>query len=162
MISHAMLQGCRTTNLEAQAPSIEAIVKPGDDFVPWALPEIIITKWLIILFHLFIYMFEFVTLLLNNQILFTAPSPLIMSLWNKPSRLGPMVFQQQPELFQSLPEPFDTLGKLPAISCPALVMHGDKDEIVPYRQAVQCHDALKTSQKKLQCWVGQYAMLDDL
>jgi len=38
-----------------------------------------------------------------------------------------MVFQQQPELFQTLPEPFDTLGKLPAISCPVLVMHGDKE-----------------------------------
>ena len=38
-----------------------------------------------------------------------------------------MVFQQQPELFQTLPEPFDTLGKLPAISCPGLVMHGDKE-----------------------------------
>lgn len=68
--------------------------------------------------------------------------------------LGPMVFQQQPELFQTLPEPFDTLGKLPAISCPVLVMHGDKDEIVPYSQAVQCHQSLKTSQKKLQCWAG--------
>ena len=30
-----------------------------------------------------------------------------------------------------------------------------QDEIVPYSQAVQCHDALKTSKKKLQCWVGR-------
>ncbi|CAJ1461126.1 unnamed protein product [Effrenium voratum] len=68
--------------------------------------------------------------------------------------LGPMVFQGNTEMFQQLPEPFDTLGKLPAVGCPALVMHGDKDEIVPYTQAVQCHDALKTPAKKLQCWVG--------
>ena len=42
-----------------------------------------------------------------------------------------MVFQQQPELFQTLTEPFDTLGKLQAISCPVLVMHGDKDLMDP-------------------------------
>ena len=68
--------------------------------------------------------------------------------------LGPMVFQNQPQMFQMLPEPFNTLGKLAAISCPVLVMHGDKDEIVPYSQAVQCHEGLKNSQKKLQCWAG--------
>ena len=40
-----------------------------------------------------------------------------------------MVFQSQPEMFQKLAEPFDTLGKLPAVGCPALVMHGDKDGV---------------------------------
>eukprot|EP00438_Fugacium_kawagutii_P024839 Skav205741 [mRNA] locus=scaffold1496:306193:311021:- [translate_table: standard] len=40
--------------------------------------------------------------------------------------LGPMVFQKQPDMFSKLPEPFNTLGKLSAISCPVLVMHGDK------------------------------------
>ncbi|CAE7850862.1 abhd13 [Symbiodinium necroappetens] len=70
------------------------------------------------------------------------------------SMLAPMVFQGQTEKFAMLPEPFDTLGKLPSVGCPVLVMHGDKDEIVPYQQAVQCHEKLATGSKKLQCWVG--------
>ena len=47
-------------------------------------------------------------------------------------RLGPMVFQNQPQMFQMLPEPFNTLGKLAAISCPTLVMHGDKDNYLRF------------------------------
>ena len=42
-------------------------------------------------------------------------------------RLAPMVFSGQPGMFESLPEPFETLQKLQAIACPVLVMHGDKD-----------------------------------
>eukprot|EP00931_Biecheleriopsis_adriatica_P108474 TRINITY_DN82798_c0_g1_i1.p1 TRINITY_DN82798_c0_g1~~TRINITY_DN82798_c0_g1_i1.p1 ORF type:complete len:414 (+),score=78.83 TRINITY_DN82798_c0_g1_i1:59-1300(+) len=68
--------------------------------------------------------------------------------------LAPMVFASNPQMFQMLQEPFDTLGKLAAVGCPALVMHGDKDEIVPYAQATQCHEKLATPQKKLQCWEG--------
>ena len=74
------------------------------------------------------------------------------------SMLAPMVFQNQPEQFALLPEPFDTLGKLSAVGCPALVMHGDKDEIVPYQQAVQCHERLATPSKKLQSWAGAWAV----
>eukprot|EP00439_Symbiodinium_sp_Y106_P026928 s4666_g3.t1 len=70
------------------------------------------------------------------------------------SMLAPMVFQGQTEKFAMLPEPFDTLGKLSSVGCPVLVMHGDKDEIVPYQQAVQCHEKLATGSKKLQCWIG--------
>ena len=73
------------------------------------------------------------------------------------SMLAPMVFQGQTEKFAMLPEPFDTLGKLPSIGCPVLIMHGDKDEIVPYQQAVQCHEKLGTASKKLQCWTGAFA-----
>lgn len=47
-------------------------------------------------------------------------------------RLGPMVFQNQPQMFQMLPEPFNTLGKLAAISCPVLVMHGDKENYLRF------------------------------
>ncbi|CAE7253911.1 ABHD13, partial [Symbiodinium pilosum] len=70
------------------------------------------------------------------------------------SMLAPMVFQGQPEKLAQLPEPFDTLGKLSAIGCPTLVMHGDKDEIVPHQQAVQCHEKLATASKKFQTWPG--------
>lgn len=68
--------------------------------------------------------------------------------------MGPMVFAQNPQMFQMLPEPFDTLGKLAALACPTLVMHGDQDEIVPYSQAVQCHEKVAAQQKKLRCWQG--------
>jgi len=68
--------------------------------------------------------------------------------------LAPMVFASNPQAFQMLEEPFDTLGKLLSVSCPTLVMHGDKDEIVPYTQATQCHEKLASSQKKLRCWEG--------
>eukprot|EP00933_Yihiella_yeosuensis_P042718 TRINITY_DN37382_c0_g1_i2.p1 TRINITY_DN37382_c0_g1~~TRINITY_DN37382_c0_g1_i2.p1 ORF type:complete len:420 (+),score=69.36 TRINITY_DN37382_c0_g1_i2:83-1261(+) len=68
------------------------------------------------------------------------------------SMMAPMVFAGNPQMFQQLPEPFDTLGKLAGVACPALIMHGDQDEIVPYSQAQQCHDRLACQQKKLQCW----------
>jgi len=44
-----------------------------------------------------------------------------------------------PEQFAALNEPFDTLGSMAAVSCPLLVMHGRRDEIVPYSQGEACH-----------------------
>lgn len=55
-------------------------------------------------------------------------------------------------LFPALKEPFDTLGKLAAVSCPTLVMHGDQDEIVPIAQGVQCHERCASVDKKLRRW----------
>jgi len=68
--------------------------------------------------------------------------------------MGPMLFAQQPGMFQMLQEPFDTLGKLASVSCPTLIMHGDKDEIVPYTQATHCHERCAAPDKKLQSWPG--------
>lgn len=67
-----------------------------------------------------------------------------------PQVLGP----QAATIFPALKEPFDTLGKLAAISCPALVMHGDKDEIVPLAQGVLCHERCAGPEKKLRVWPG--------
>lgn len=65
-----------------------------------------------------------------------------------PQVLGP----QASVLFPQLKEPFDTYGKLVAISCPTLVMHGDKDEMVPVAQAEQCHERCASSDKKILRW----------
>mmetsp|Transcript_49158 Transcript_49158/g.105794 ORF Transcript_49158/g.105794 Transcript_49158/m.105794 type:complete len:417 (-) Transcript_49158:111-1361(-) len=69
-------------------------------------------------------------------------------------QMAPMLFAGNPQMFEQLPEPFDTLGKLSAISCPTLVMHGDKDEIVDYEQATQCLAKCAAQDKKLQTWPG--------
>lgn len=72
--------------------------------------------------------------------------PMVASM--APMVLGP----QAPALFAQLKEPFDTYGKLAAVSCPTLVMHGDRDEIVAVDQAVKCHERLKCGDKKLRRW----------
>lgn len=65
-----------------------------------------------------------------------------------------MLFQGNPGMFQMVPEPFDTYGKLSAVACPTLVMHGDQDEIVPHDQAVKCHEKCRAPDKKLVTWPG--------
>merc|ERR1719382_337513 len=57
-----------------------------------------------------------------------------------------------PEAFNQLEGPFDTFGKLAAISCPALVMHGKRDEIVPFAQAMECHAKLKCKDSTFREW----------
>jgi len=69
-------------------------------------------------------------------------------------QFAPMLFGGDMSKWEQLREPFDTLGKLAAVSCPVLVMHGDKDEIVPLAQAQQCHAKCAAQQKKLQVWPG--------
>eukprot|EP01062_Namystynia_karyoxenos_P069783 TRINITY_DN65245_c0_g1_i1.p1 TRINITY_DN65245_c0_g1~~TRINITY_DN65245_c0_g1_i1.p1 ORF type:complete len:382 (+),score=120.07 TRINITY_DN65245_c0_g1_i1:106-1146(+) len=69
--------------------------------------------------------------------------------------MATMLGPQGPALFQALPEPFDTLPKLPSVHCPALVMHGDRDEIVPVQQAVSCDAQLTVSvDKTFRRWPG--------
>jgi len=68
--------------------------------------------------------------------------------------MGMMLFQGNPGMLERLGEPFDTLGKLNKVACPALFMHGDQDEIVPHTQAVQGHDKLASPDKKLVTWPG--------
>jgi len=55
-------------------------------------------------------------------------------------------------ILKSLKEPFDTLGKLPAVGCPTLVMHGIRDEIVPLAQGVECHKRIPTNKKTIRQW----------
>jgi hypothetical protein len=69
------------------------------------------------------------------------------------AQMGPMLMGG-PQMFAALPEPFDTLGKLPMISCPALVMHGRRDEIVPYSQAVECHKLCAGQDKVFKEWAN--------
>lgn len=80
----------------------------------------------------------------------------LMSVKTLPSAemLGMMLFQGNPGAFQALPEPFDTLGKLRTVACPALVMHGDQDEIVPHKQAIQCNEKLASPDKKFVTFPG--------
>lgn len=77
----------------------------------------------------------------------------LMSLKGLPmvASMGPMVVGG-PENFRNLKEPFDTLGSLSAVSCPLLVMHGKKDEIVPFSQAVDCHARCPSQDKVLKEW----------
>ena len=55
-------------------------------------------------------------------------------------------------VLEMLPEPFATLDKMAAVSCPTLVMHGDKDEIVPIQQGIECHEKCASNQKVLKRW----------
>lgn len=69
----------------------------------------------------------------------------------------PLVAQMAPQVFgpnadmmmQLLPEPFDTIGKLPLLACPTVVMHGEQDNIVPCQQGALCHDKCGSDQKKI-------------
>jgi len=74
--------------------------------------------------------------------------PMVASM--APMLLGP----QAPAVFAQLKEPFDTYGKLAAVSCPTLVMHGDLDQIVAVGQAVKCHERLACGDKRLRRWEG--------
>lgn len=65
-----------------------------------------------------------------------------------PQLLGP----QGPQMLMALKEPFDTPGKLTAVGCPSLVMHGIRDEIVPISQGVDCHSKIPTTKKTLRQW----------
>jgi alpha-beta hydrolase superfamily lysophospholipase len=55
-------------------------------------------------------------------------------------------------VLEMLPEPFATLDKMAAVSCPTLVMHGDKDEIVPIQQGIECYEKCASNQKVLKRW----------
>jgi len=71
------------------------------------------------------------------------------------SMFGQQMFGLQgAQMLQMVPEPFDTVGKLKAVGCPTLVMHGDMDEIVPYEHGVECHAKCATSQKTMKQWAG--------
>eukprot|EP00928_Gymnodinium_smaydae_P031043 TRINITY_DN22919_c0_g4_i1.p1 TRINITY_DN22919_c0_g4~~TRINITY_DN22919_c0_g4_i1.p1 ORF type:complete len:431 (-),score=105.32 TRINITY_DN22919_c0_g4_i1:111-1403(-) len=77
----------------------------------------------------------------------------LMSLKGLPmvAQMGPMLLGG-PEAFMALEEPFDTLGKLQAISCPLLVMHGKRDEIVPFSQAQECVSRCPSRDKTFKEW----------
>lgn len=69
------------------------------------------------------------------------------------TQMAPLLFgPQASQLLQMLPEPFDTIGKLPYVSCPTLVMHAEKDEIVPVAQGKLCHERVGADQKVIHLW----------
>jgi len=72
----------------------------------------------------------------------------------------PMVMQMSfmlpggPALLQNLPDPLGTMGKLTDVKLPLLVIHGDKDEIVPCSQGQSCHDDSSSEDKTLKIFEG--------
>jgi len=59
-----------------------------------------------------------------------------------------------PGLLAQLPDPLGSLDKLPSVTLPALVIHGDQDEIVPVTQGQKCHELLKSEDKILKIFEG--------
>eukprot|EP00747_Dinoflagellata_sp_TGD_P179711 gnl/TRDRNA2_/TRDRNA2_30968_c0_seq1.p1 gnl/TRDRNA2_/TRDRNA2_30968_c0~~gnl/TRDRNA2_/TRDRNA2_30968_c0_seq1.p1 ORF type:complete len:426 (-),score=75.93 gnl/TRDRNA2_/TRDRNA2_30968_c0_seq1:66-1343(-) len=63
-----------------------------------------------------------------------------------------MLGQQSQMMLQMVSDPHNTRGKLSAIACPVLVVHGDKDEIVPVAQGVEMHDKCASQSKVIKRW----------
>eukprot|EP00747_Dinoflagellata_sp_TGD_P169672 gnl/TRDRNA2_/TRDRNA2_199251_c0_seq1.p1 gnl/TRDRNA2_/TRDRNA2_199251_c0~~gnl/TRDRNA2_/TRDRNA2_199251_c0_seq1.p1 ORF type:complete len:334 (+),score=52.53 gnl/TRDRNA2_/TRDRNA2_199251_c0_seq1:68-1069(+) len=67
----------------------------------------------------------------------------------------PMVAQlglMMPDVFQMMsqqPDPLGNLAKLKQISCPTLFIHGDQDEMIPVKQAIEAHKTCRSVVKKL-------------
>jgi len=67
----------------------------------------------------------------------------------------PMVQQlgmMMPEMLHALeraPEPLRTLEKMQQVRVPTLLIHGDRDEMIPVEQAVAAHEACGSGAKKL-------------
>jgi len=59
-----------------------------------------------------------------------------------------------PALLTHLPDPLGTLDKLERVTIPALVMHGDQDEIVPVSQGQECHSRITSAEKTLKIFAG--------
>ena len=72
----------------------------------------------------------------------------------------PMVMQMSfmlpggPDLLKNLPDPLGTLAKLKDVKLPLLVIHGDKDEIVPVTQGQACHSDSASEDKTLKIFAG--------
>jgi len=62
--------------------------------------------------------------------------------------LGPQGMQ----MIQQMEEPTDVFSKLPAIACPLLVMHGEKDEMIPVKQGIDCFERCQSQQKTIRQW----------
>jgi len=59
-----------------------------------------------------------------------------------------------PALLGELPDPLGTLGKLDTITIPALVLHGDRDEIVPVDQGRACFAGIASEDKTCKIFEG--------
>eukprot|EP00929_Paragymnodinium_shiwhaense_P002134 TRINITY_DN102330_c0_g1_i1.p1 TRINITY_DN102330_c0_g1~~TRINITY_DN102330_c0_g1_i1.p1 ORF type:complete len:426 (-),score=66.92 TRINITY_DN102330_c0_g1_i1:128-1405(-) len=68
-------------------------------------------------------------------------------------QMAPMVLGS-PDALNALPDPHDTVLKLGAVSCPALVMHGHRDEIVPFAQGELCHSSVASLDKTFKAWAS--------
>jgi len=63
--------------------------------------------------------------------------------------LGMMMPGAAQLLGPAAPDPLGTMGKLPSLTLPALILHGQKDEIVPVKQSQNCHDGIASETKTL-------------
>mmetsp|Transcript_119935 Transcript_119935/g.207452 ORF Transcript_119935/g.207452 Transcript_119935/m.207452 type:complete len:424 (-) Transcript_119935:98-1369(-) len=87
---------------------------------------------------------KFQGLIIDNGLMSIKGLPMVAS-------MGPMIVGG-PEQFAALQEPFDTLSKLAAISCPLLVMYSKGDEIIPFSQGQQCYEKCASSDKSVREW----------
>lgn len=62
--------------------------------------------------------------------------------------MGRALYGFAPQRLWNLPDTFDTLGRAPGLTLPALVIHGDADATIPQAQGAQVFSALGSSRKK--------------
>merc|ERR1712196_658398 len=53
------------------------------------------------------------------------------------------------QALERAPEPLGTMGKLQKVAVPTIVIHGDRDDMIPIEQAVAAHRACGSTNKKL-------------
>lgn len=51
-------------------------------------------------------------------------------------------------LLSVLPDPLETISKLPDVTVPLLVMHGEQDNIVPVAQGLRCYEGVSSMDKR--------------
>lgn len=91
-------------------------------------------------------------LVCDSGLMSIASLPMVLQLGS--TFLGP----QAATTLAALPDPMaasvgeTTLLKAQTVSCPALVLHGDTDEIVPFVQGKECYAQLGSSDKTFECF----------
>ena len=89
-------------------------------------------------------------LIVDSGLMSIASLPMVRQLAE--SFMGPSGRETLKTLADPTAAPFGatTLAKAATVGCPALVVHGDDDEIVPARQGAQCYEALGSRSKRLE------------
>ena len=89
-------------------------------------------------------------LIVDSGLMAIASLPMVRQLAE--SFMGPSGRETLKTLADPTAAPFGatTLAKAATVGCPALVVHGDNDEIVPARQGAQCYEAIGSRSKRLE------------